>query len=497
MLRWATAIAMLLSLSAASTAQAAALQTIGTFSQPIYVTSDPGNPDRLFVVERGGKVDLVQGGSVSTFADLSSLVECCEGERGLWSMALAPDFDTTGHFYVDYAGRETPGEIHVDELTASGDSTSIATRRPVLTIPHPEAADHNGGQLQFGPDGYLYISTGDGGGPDDRFHNAQDLTKPLGKILRIDPSPSGLLPYTVPPGNPFAGIPGDYKPIWSFGLRNPFRFSFDRLTGDMIIGDVGQDEREEIDFAASPASGAVGGAGANYGWNCREGFIAGPETDLAPGECAAAAPYLTDPVFDYPHEDPGGGAAHGCAVIGGYVVRDQSLGDLYGRYLYGDLCSGDLRSLNLQEPLASDRSEGIHIDNLNSFGEDSCGRLYTVSGDGEVDRLVGSAPAVCAAPPPERRFSFIGLRAAHRHVRRNRKATITAWVSPCEGRKGQPVRFYRGRAHVATKRLSRACTAFFHPRITHRSVFHAAIDEDITDRAATSRRLKIKAERRR
>jgi hypothetical protein len=490
---------MLLPLTAATAAQAATLQPIGNFAQPIYVTSDPGNPDRLFVVERGGRIELIQGGGVSTFADLSSVVgECCEGERGLLSMALAPDFDATGRFYVDYSPNGEPGEIHVDELTASGDSAGISTRRPLLSIPHPGAVDHNGGQLQFGPDGDLYISTGDGGGPNDKFHNAQNLSSLLGKILRIDPRQSGAQPYTVPAGNPFPAAAPPANTIWSYGLRNPFRFSFDRLSGDMVIGDVGQDEREEVDWAPSLARGVVGGAGADYGWNCLEGSIAGPATDL---ECATPPTEgFTDPVFDYPHEDPSGGAAHGCAIIGGYVARDPSLGGLYGRYLYGDLCVGEIRSLDLKEPLVSDRSEGIHVDNLNSFGEDSCGRLYAVSGGGAVDRLVGAAPAACgppSSPAAQRRRSFIGLHAGRRAIKRHRKATITAWVSPCQGRKGQPVRLFRGRAHIATKRLSRACTAYFHPRIARRSTFHATIAEDATDLGATSRNLKIKVARRR
>jgi hypothetical protein len=496
------AIALVLMTVHTGTASALTLRPIGFFNQPIYVTSDPGNPNRLFVVERTGKIELVQGGSVSTFADLSSIVECCEGERGLWSMALAPDYDTTGRFYVDYSGKEEPGEIHVDELTADGDSASLSTRRSLLTIPHAEAEDHYSGQLQFGPDRDLYISTGDGGGPNDKFHNAQNLTKPLGKILRIHPNPEGPEPfYTIPADNPFVAIKGDYAPIWSYGLRNPFRFSFDRLTGDMVIGDVGQDKVEEVDWAPSLASGMVGGAGANYGWNCREGLIEGPGDDLPPGECAASS--FTEPVFDYPHTPDSdlGGSVNRCAIIGGYVARDPSFGSLYGRYLYGDLCSGEIRSLDLSDPFGSDRSAGLHVDNLNSFGEDSCGRLYVVSGDGEVYRIEGTTPAFCppqqqppTTEPLPRPTPFVGIRPQRRRVERGKVALLTVWVSPCDKRKGQPVKLLRDGRPNGSRFLSRACTARFLPRVRRGTTFTAAVPEDGEYLSAESRHLKIRIE---
>jgi hypothetical protein len=484
----AVATIVLFSLLSAGGARAATLQPIGAFDQPIYVTSDPGNAERLFVVERAGKIIEVNGGATSTFADLSSIVSCCEGERGLLSIALAPNFDSSGRFYVDYTGKEVPGEIHVAELQASGGTAIGALPRNLLTIPHPGQSNHNGGQLQFGPDGDLYISTGDGGGANDQLHNAQNLTKPLGKILRIRPDPEGPSPYfTVPPENPFAGVGSDYAPIWSYGLRNPFRFSFDRLTGDMAIGDVGQAAREEIDFAPAPALGR----GADYGWNCREGRILGPADD--PQCSTPPAGGFVDPVFDYPHSDPGGGAAHGCAIIGGYVVRDPSLGNLDGRYLYGDLCTGELRSLELSSPFASDCSAGLQVDDLNSFGEDASGRIYVVSGTGAVDRLLGPGPASCSpVATPDHRPAFVGLRAVHRKVERHRRALITAWASPCTGRIGERVRLLRGHTPIASKRLNRACTAHFMPRIGRRTKFRATVAEDATYQAATSRDLKIK-----
>src|SRR4051812_10331789 len=221
-----------------ATAHALTLQQIGAgFDEPIYVTSDPGNPDRLFVVERQGTVVLVANGEVKPFADIRSRVSCCEGERGLLSMAPAPDFDSSGRFFLDYTGKEgEPGEIHVAEMVAGGDSAAFSTLRDVIPpIFHEQNNNHNGGQLQFGPEGALFISTGDGGGADDELHTAGNPPGELGKLLRL----SGPGPLKKPE-------------IWSLGLRSPSRFSFDRLTHDLWIGDVGQGSREEGDRALAP-----------------------------------------------------------------------------------------------------------------------------------------------------------------------------------------------------------------------------------------------------
>jgi glucose/arabinose dehydrogenase len=480
-LRWTGAIVALLVLVGTTSARAASLQPIGSFVQPISVTSDPGNPDRLFVVQRGGAIELVQNGNAGIFADLSSVVDCCDGERGLLSMAPAPDFDRSGRFYVYYTGTEVPGEIHVAEMRADGDSADIGTLRNLLTIPHPGETNHNGGQLQFGPDGYLYITTGDGGGSDDEHHNSQNLGSLLGKVLRIDPRVSGGRPYTVPAGNPFPAAPVPYDTIWSYGLRNPFRFSFDRLTGAIAIGDVGQGAEEEVDYAAAPGLGR----GANYGWNCREGLIAGPATDP---QCPANAGHFTSPVFTYSHSDPGSP----CAIIGGYVVRDASLGALYGRYLYADLCVGDIRALDLGDPFGSDSSTGLAVDNVNSFGEDSCGRLYVASGNGEVDRLVGDAPASC---PPPRRRTFVRIGAEWRRVKAGRTTLITVAVSPCLGRFRERIRLRRDGRPNGSKRLDRACTARFRRRIRQRSSFRATVSRSDAYLAGASRRLTIKVRR--
>jgi Glucose / Sorbosone dehydrogenase len=481
MIRITTAVTVFLCLLGCATAQGAQLQKVGDFEEPIYVTSDPGNPNRLFVVERAGRILLVQGGIVSTFADLRSLVNT-EVEDGLLSIALAPDFGSSGRFYLDYTGKLEPGEIHIAEMRAPGGTALPSSLKDVLTIPHPGHMNHNGGQLQFGPEGALFISTGDGGGNNDVHKNAQDKASLLGKILRIEPTPGSVPLYKVPLDNPFVGQAGVREEIWSYGLRNPFRFSFDRLFGGILIGDVGEGAREEVDYGPAPQRGR----GANYGWNCREGLVAGPGGDLTPPECATT-PFV-DPIFDYPHQDPGGGRAFGCAIIGGPISRDSAVPELYGRYVYGDLCEGQVRSLSLADPFGTDRSEGISVPGLNSFGEDSLGRVYAVSGNGSVYRIV-------EATAPPKRQPFLGLRTSARRVKRGKRVTLTAFVSPCVRSKARSavVDLYKGRRHLTRRHLSRVCTARFRPpRIRRRTAFRARLVEDTTYLPAQSRRQVIK-----
>ncbi len=387
-MRWiarAGAFAVALCLLGVGVPQAGAvdLQTIGTYVDPVFVTSDPRNPDRIFVVEQGGTIKQTTPAGTSTFVDLTPEV-LSGGERGLLSMAFAPDYPTSGLLYVYYT-RQTDGSIQIAELHVSGGVADPRSLRPVIDISHPGQSNHNGGQLQFGPDGYLYFATGDGGGSDDPNDNGQDLTARLGKLLRIDPRRSGDSPYTAPADNPFSG-PGQAREIWSYGLRNPYRFSFDRLTGALTIGDVGQGAREEVDYVP----GASAGRGLNFGWDCREGLL--PLT-FTTAPCTGP---FTDPIHDYDH---GGGA---CAITGGYVVRDPGLTELYGRYVYADYCVGQIRSLTPAVPRATgDRSEGISVANPSSFGEDSCGRVYVTSlTDDTVARLVDSTPTDCSAAPP-------------------------------------------------------------------------------------------------
>jgi glucose/sorbosone dehydrogenase len=476
--------AVALALIGAGSAQALTLEPVGpgSFDQPIYVTSDPADAGRLFVVEREGTVKLVENGVVSEFTDLSAVVSCCTGERGLLSIALDPDFAANGRLYVDYTGEEEPGEIHVDELTAEPDRDTAdpSTLQPLLKIPHSDGPTHNGGQLQFGPDGFLYVSTGDGGGSNDVFENAQDPSSSLGKILRVDPD--SPLPYE----------------IWNSGLRNPFRFSFDSLSGDMVIGDVGQAAREEIDFAPSPFPGVVGGAGANYGWNCREGFLPGFGTP-EPG-CETPPPGgFAEPVFDYPHPA-------GCAsIVGGYVARDPGLGALYGRYLYSDYCAGTLRSLQLpptaQGLAGDDCSLDLKLTKPVSFGEDAAARLYVVEEGGRVYRLAGAPPPSCPSqaqippPPPAKtqpRPTFVGIKPQRRRVERGKVALLTVFVSPCDGRRGKSVELLRNGRRNGSRYLSRACTARFLPRIRKGTIFTAVTRADDEYLAGKSRRLTIR-----
>lgn len=377
--------ALLALLGLAAPASAAVLEPVGSYSQPVYVTSDPSDEDRLFVVERTGRILLTTPAGTSQFVDLRSPdgpVNATAGEQGLLSIAFAPDFATSGLLYVYYTGFDQ-GAIHVGELRATGDIADPATLRNVITIPHAGATNHNGGQLQFGPDGYLYLGTGDGGGAGDPFENGQNLDSLLGKLIRIDPRRNGSQSYTVPPDNPLVGVAGADE-IWSSGLRNPFRFSFDRLTGDLTIGDVGQNLYEEVDFA--PASDG-GGRGVNWGWDCREGAH-----DFELMGCAGQT--FTDPVLEYSR-------AGGCSIDGGYVVRDPGLPELYGRYVYADFCAGVIRSALLAIPAASDdRSEALTVTRPVSFGEDACGRIYVVSIAGPVSRLGDGTPTDCAPPPP-------------------------------------------------------------------------------------------------
>ena len=355
----------------ARSAASLGLQRIGSFSSPVYVTSPPGDSRRLFVVEQEGVIRIVRDGRVlpRPFLDIRSRVQCC-GEQGLLSMAFAPDYARTGRFYVYYSSDGGSRE-RVEAFRRSGpDRANRASRRLVLLMADPES-NHNGGLLVFGPDKRLYIGTGDGGGANDQHGargNAQNLNSLLGKILRIDPRPRAGRRYTVPADNPFVGR-GGRNEIWSYGLRNPWRFSFDRATDDLVIGDVGQNAVEEIDFAPGRSS-----RGANYGWRPWEGRRRN-FNEPAPG---AVFPVIT--------------ASHGdgwCSITGGYVVRDRRLTGWVGRYLYGDFCRGRIESAVLSRGAARDRrSTGLTVDSLSSFGQDSLGRLYAVSLGGPVYRIV-------------------------------------------------------------------------------------------------------------
>jgi glucose/arabinose dehydrogenase len=406
----ATTVGGVAGVTAPAGANVPALEQVGSFDRPTYVTSDPNDPNRLFVVEQAGRIKLVEDDTVTTFLDIAPLVHELKalGDYGLLSMAFSPNYAQDHLFYVIYSGVDDPatapdesGDWHLDEFHADGDVADPASRREVLTVNSTQA--HYGGMLEFGPDGYLYASIGDGGPQGDPNGNAQNLGNLLGKLIRIDPRGSAPGEYTVPADNPFAATAGcadGCDEIWSYGLRNPWRFSFDRLTGDLAIGDVGWNNWEEVDFDTGPNPGR----GDNFGWNCREGAHPGPgETEPV---CTGRAGTFTEPAFEYSHTN------FGCAVTGGYVVRDHGLPDLYGRYLYGDFCTGELRSLKLGLPMAADdRSEFVYVPRLTSFGEDADCRLYAASFNGPVYRLtdpasgatVGCQPPPISGPAPEPR----------------------------------------------------------------------------------------------
>ncbi len=369
--------------SSSSSAPAAAsagvgLKKIGQFEEPTYVTAAPGFPRLLFVVERAGRVAVLDKGRKLSrpFLDLSGETTT-EGERGLLSIAFPADYPRTRRFYVYYT--DLHGNIRIDEFRRAGATRADpASQRRVIVIPHPINNNHNGGQLQFLGDD-LYLGTGDGGSGGDPPNNAQNKQVLLGKLLRIDPRPSGGKPYTIPADNPFVGRPGRDE-IYSYGLRNPFRFSFDSGgTGEpkLVIGDVGQNQFEEIDYTTVAAA-----RGANFGWDAIEGFQ--PYTEENGGTPNPGG--TTKPIYVYSHDRDGS-----CSVIGGYVVRDRSLPSLYGRYVYADLCEGQLRSLVPHLGKASgDRELGLHVDAPISFGEDLAGHLYVASQEGGVYRLVAN-----------------------------------------------------------------------------------------------------------
>jgi len=382
------AVAALVALPACGTAQqrersaqrpssGVALKKVGEFESPTYVAGAPGYPKLLFVVEQPGRVEVMRAGRklAHPFLDVRSLVGYDGGERGLLSIAFPPDYRRSGRLYVYYTDND--GNIRVDEFRRGGATRAArGSRRTVIEIPHPVNANHNGGQLQF-LGNLLYLGTGDGGSGGDPPNNAQNTDSLLGKLLRIDPRPSGGRPYSVPADNPFVGRPGRDE-IYSYGLRNPFRFSFDTVTAGgprIAIADVGQNRFEELDYTTVP-----GARGANFGWDALEGFA--PYTEEHGGTPDPGG--TTKPILAYGHGRDGGS----CSIIGGYVVRDPHLPSLRGRYLYTDFCSGRLRSLIPHlRGAAHDRRLGLTVPSPTSFGEDDRGRVYVCSGEGPVYRL--------------------------------------------------------------------------------------------------------------
>jgi glucose/arabinose dehydrogenase len=319
--------------------------------------------DAWYVAEQGGTVRAVRDGVVDPAPVLDLSGEVSAGnEQGLLGLAFSPD---GSKLYVDFT--DLAGDTHVQEFAVRDGVADPASRRELLFVDQP-FGNHNGGHVVFGPDGMLYVGLGDGGSAGDPQGNAQRRSTLLGKILRIDPRPRGDAPYSVPSDNPFTGDDGARPEIWMLGLRNPWRFSFDRATGDVWIGDVGQGTWEEVDVVATADA-----LGANWGWNAREG--AHPFSDTP-------APGARDPVYEYSHD------TGGVAVTGGFVYRGRAIPALSGAYVFADFALGDLVAIEQRDGrLVEARPLGPHVDAVTSFGEDGDGELYVLSRGGALYRL--------------------------------------------------------------------------------------------------------------
>ena len=340
---------------------------------PLFLTHAGDGSNRLFIVEQDGTIRVLQSGSSSPslFLDIRSRV-LAGGERGLLGLAFHPLHENNGRFFVYYT-RAGDGAVVIAEYNLTGDrNVANPAERILLVIPHPNFGNHNGGMLAFGPDSFLYIGVGDGGGGNDPFNNAQDLGELLGKVLRVDVNAGGGLPYASPPANPFVNMANARGEIFAYGLRNPWRFSFDRFTGQLWLADVGQGAREEVNMPVV--------AGGNYGWRVYEGTA-----------CTGVDPFLCNPsnfilpIVDYTH---GGGR---CSITGGYVYRGSQAALPDGTYVYGDFCSGEIFSWN-------GSAQTLELDttmSISSFGEDENGEIYVVNHDGSVSRIVSTLPPPC------------------------------------------------------------------------------------------------------
>ena len=370
----ALAVAVGAALAVGSTASAGepafSLDPVGDFEQPVHVDDAPGDDKRLFVVEKQGKVRVVVNGNVRKrpFLNITERVEA-GGEQGLLSIAFHPKYATNRRFYVFYVNHDDGNDLQVDQFkrrAASRVRAVKSSRRTVIKVQHNQANNHNGGQLQFGPDRNLYIATGDGGPQTDPENDAQKRSSLLGKILRIRPKGTGG--YTVPTDNPYAQS-GGRDEIWALGLRNPFRFSFDSQSGALTIGDVGGSDWEEVDYVADPPPGL------NFGWNDYEGAH---ETTFGIGPLAS--PH-TPPIHEYANA-----GSPACAVTGGYVVRDPGLPPLAGQYLFADYCLDGLRTITVPAG-APGTPVGLSPQDVVSFGEGPGRQIYVVSLGGEVSAL--------------------------------------------------------------------------------------------------------------
>lgn len=356
----------------APTSTSLKLQTVATnLSSPVFLATPPGDQTRLFVLEQGGAIKVLNrtsGTVLTTFLTLSGLTS--GGEQGLLGLAFDPNYNTNGRFYVYYT--DTNGTITIARFLVSPTDPNVAaplSQVILLSIPHPTFANHNGGMLAFGPDGCLYAGVGDGGGSGDPSNNAQNLASQLGKILRIDPDTGAAC--TSGTVNPFV-LSGGNQLIWSYGLRNPWRFSFDG--DDLYIGDVGQDAREEINVSPGPNAGR----GLNFGWRLMEGSVCfSPTTNCNNGT-------LILPTLEYTH------ANGACSVTGGYVYRGQAIPTAQGTYFYADFCAGFVRSFRFDNGSALEQTDWplLAASSITSFGQDGSGELYILTKGGTISRIV-------------------------------------------------------------------------------------------------------------
>ncbi len=357
------------------------------FEQPVFLTAPAGDA-RLFIVEKTGRIQLLSNGVASTYLDLRGIVDTA-GEGGLLGLAFDPQFASNGRFYVDYIDKTTHNTVVASytATSAAASTADAASGKLILGVTQPAGlSNHKAGWIGFRSTdpGQLYIATGDGGGGNDPNNRAQNLGDNLGKMLRVTPLAGGG--YSIPAGNPFAGATPGNDEIWAYGLRNPYRNSFDRATGDFWIADVGQDSREELDFEAAGTAG-----GRNYGWRAREGSIDNPAVpDPAP-------PGAIDPFYDYPHGAMGG------TIIGGYVYRGSGEAGLDGSYFFGDFNSGKIFSLrNAGGVVGSFTERTAELGalfggfTLSAFGEDGLGNLYVMGLDGNVYRFANAVPEPAA-----------------------------------------------------------------------------------------------------
>lgn len=357
-----------------SSAQDLRAVQIGTFEKPVFITAAPGKRNLLFVVEQAGRIRVMRREKLRArpFLDIRKIVYSppdsgAGNEQGLLSMAFAPDYAKSGLFYVAFVNSK--GDLEVDEFKRSPRSGWFAarsSRRKLMIVRHRKAQNHNGGQLAFGPDKMLYISTGDGGGGGDPWDNARNIKSLLGKILRIDPRRTKTRRFRIPRSNPFVGKAGRDE-IFSYGLRNAWRFSFDR--NRILIADVGQADHEEVNIVSIKRANGV-----NFGWPQYEGRLVFDKNRPGPGPAKF-------PMFVYNHDNGG------CSITGGYVIRDPDLPKYKGRYIYGDLCTGDVRTFRIKRRARGDRSTGITLNGLTSFGKGWGGQIYMAQIGGAVSRL--------------------------------------------------------------------------------------------------------------